>query len=486
MVETGPTSGFVDVDLSLGALKRSRNFLALGLAIGLVLALVFALAQPNTHQSWATVLVKPVGVELSRTTANNVDAVVERELARSFLVAERAAARVGITDIEEVRTLRRTIEVRTVESSPVLEFTVADTDAVFARDLASAFAESYLAVRLEQAESSIENSKTTLLERRAEVQADLTEIEQVLVNQSVESPEFRAGINAQAVLISQISSLDNDIANLDSLSLDPGQIINPAQLSQSSTRARMIPIIVAGAILGTMLGLIAAVFRDRKRRQERLDDVDFARMGFPAVGHIPRRVGGADTYGSLRTVAAALTQRQAKVVGVTTTSDAGPASLVATWLAFSLGQTHRVLLISTDFAARDLSIRLGMADQPGLLEALAEGYSVAQVRQTHGQIDVVGAGRTVGDPDMLVRLVGLRGFLDSGRDDYDFIVVSAPSILENSTAHLATFATDCVLLVVDEADGRTRVERAATALRRSGSDILGSIVLTDSGTAAEE
>ncbi len=275
MVDLGPTSGFVDVDLSLGALKRSRGLLLLALALGFFLALAFALAQPNTHRSWATVLVIPIGVDPTRISANAVDPIVERELASSFIVAERAGERVGIAanDIDQIRALRRNITVRTVESRPILEFSIADTDAAYARDVAAAFAESYLEVRFEQADRSIENSTVALQRRRAELQAELTEIEQALIDTPVESAEFRAGLNTQAVLISQVTTLDNDIARLGSLSLDPGQIINPAQLSQSSTRARMIPILVAGLILGGLLGIIAALFRDRRRRQERIEDV---------------------------------------------------------------------------------------------------------------------------------------------------------------------------------------------------------------------
>jgi len=488
MVELGPTSGFVDVDLSLGALKRSRGLLALGLVAGLLLALVVALAQPNTHRSWATALVKPLGVDLSRNNTDAVDSVVERELARSFIVAERAADALGLdADVEEIRELRRNITVRTVESRPILEFSVADTDAEVARDTAAAFAESYLEVRLEQAQRSITTSKSALQERRAEVQAELSAVEQSLVDTPVESAEFRAGINTQGVLISQLTSLDNDIAGLDALALDPGEIISPAQLSQSSARARLIPIVVAGAILGALLGLLAALFRDRRRRQERLEDRELDQLGVAALGHIPRRVGGADTYASLRrTVASSLVERQAKVVGVTTTSHEGPQALVATWLAMSLGQEHRVLLISADFHGRGLSNQLGLAGAPGLLEALADRRPLADIRQRHGLIDVVGAGQTDGDPDFLVRLVGITGFIDSGRDDYDYIVVSAPGVLDNSTSHLATFATDGVLLVIDESDGRTRVDRAATILRRSGAEVLGSIVLTDSASSLAE
>ena len=489
MVDQGPTAGFVDVDLSFEALKRTRGWLVLGVAAGLVLALLFALAQPNSHRSWATVLVKPIGVDLTRSSNATVDPIVERELARSFIVAERAARQVGVAadDVEEVRELRRNLTVRSVESRPILEFSIADTDAEYARDVAGAFAESYLEVRLEQADRSIQESLVVLQARRAEVQAELTAIEQELVDTPVESAEFRAGINTQAVLISQVISLDNDIARLDSLALDPGQVISPAQLSQSSTRARLIPIVLAGSMLGGLLGLIAALFRDRRQRQDRLEDGELERHGVPAVGHIPRRVGGADTYASLRrSVASTLVENQAKVVGVTTISQDGPPAQVATWLAMSLGQEHRVLLISADFAGRNLSNQLGIGDAPGLLEALAGGKTIADVRHRHGVIDVVGAGQTDGDPDFLVRLVGLTGFLDSGRDEYDYIVVSAPGVLDTSTSHLATFATDGVLLVLDDADGRTRVAKAASLLRRSGGDVLGSIVLTDSAVAAEE
>ena len=486
MVVQEPNAGFIDVDLSVAALKRSIGTVLLGLLAGVILAAAFAFAQPNSHRSWATVLVKPIGVDLSRVGNADVDSVAERELGGSFIVAERAASKVGIdtTDVAEVRTLRRGVSVRRVDQRPILEFSYADTDAERARDIAAAVAESYLEIRSEQAEVSIENAANALATREAEIRAQLNEVELALADAAVDSAEFRAGINTQGVLISQLTAIGSDVARVGSLTRDPGQIISPAQISQSSARTRLVPIMIAGAMLGALLGLLFALFRDRSQRREQLETDELERLGVPPVGYMPRAVGGADAAASLRrSVASTLAGSDAKVVAVTTVSGDGPPSFVANWLAQSLGSDHRVLLISADFDSRSLSRQLGLGATPGLLDALIERQSISDVRQEHGGIHVVGAGQSERDPESVIRLIGLSGFLDSGRADYDYVIIAAPSLLDSATASFASFAADGTLLVVDQGDNRVTVEQAVSVLRRAGSEVLGSIVLTDSGVA---
>lgn len=478
-----PTAGFVDVDLSFRALRRSRGALLAGLLVGLVVAGLFAFSQPDTHRSWATVLVRPIGVDLARQQTESIDAVAERELGASFIVAERAASKVGIdtTDIDAVRTLRRKTDVRTIDSRPVLEFSYADTDAGYARDVASAVAEAYLEVRLEQAESSIQDGITTLNERETSLQAQLAETEESIATARVDSAEYRAGINTQGVLISQLTSLGTDIARLESLARDPGRIISPAQLSQSTARGRTVPIMVAGAVLGAMLGVLAAIFRAQQKRTEHVDESGLADLGLPAIGHIPLGVGGVDVYSSLRRSLEQLVTTDTKVIGVTTIAETGPPTLVATSLAMSLGTDHRVLLVAADFDSRPVTGQLGLDEAPGLLDALVKGKSIGETRQRYGLIDVIGAGDTEGDPEAVLQLVGLSRFLNPGRTEYDYILVNAPGVTTSTTAHLATFAADGTLLVLDESEAKESIEEAASVLRRSGSDLLGSIVLTDQG-----
>jgi len=481
--DPGLNSDFVEVDLSVASILRNRGFIIGGLILGLLLGAAVAFLLPDTHRSWSTVLVTEVGTDPTRTNNNSVDPIAERELGSSFVVAERAAGFVGIdpTNVEAIRELRREVDVRTIEDRPVLEFSFADPDAERARDVASAVAEAYLEIRRERAVTAAENSLDALLNRQGDLQVELAEVNADLNDAEVDSAEFRAALNTQAAVISQLTSVETDIARIDGLNQDPGQIISPAQLSQGTARSRTIPILIAATALGGALGLLLAVFRDRNVRRDRItEQSDLAAIDLPTVGRLASDAGSSDEYVALaKSVRSQLDGSQSNVVAVTTLDNHGHAGLVAAWLAMSLGNDHRVLLLSADFTDRRLAQQLGLTSGGGLVDILMKQQTVDQVSQSYATIDVVPEGEAQGDAEVVLRMVGLNPMLESVRNDYDYIVISAPNLLSTKHAYLATVAADMSLLVVEDGEQRHRVEQAATMLRSAGTSSRGSILLSD-------
>lgn len=475
------TPEFTDVYLSASTLWARRWWLVAGVILGALLAGAFVFTQPDTNRSWAQVLIRPLGLDLTRGSANTnnaIDAVTERELAQSFIVAEQAAER--LNNGLSARELRQEVDITGVERSPVLEFSYANADATIARDVAQAFAESYLDIRADIAVSAIDTTRQSLTTRRADVGDQLGLVNEEIGSLTEDDTALRAALSTQSVLSSQLAQLSNDIALLDSLTTDPGVVMSPAQLAQSSERPRAIPITGAGAVLGGMLGLFAALFADRSDRERELGERELGNFGMAPLAHIPRLSAGTDAYAGLENRLGGAMGSRYQVLAITTLSGGGHPAQIAGSLGLSMAQTGRkILLISADFESHTVSRQLGLSTGPGLLEALISGRAAGEMVQHSGQLDVITAGDGTADPASLLRMVGLRRLLGQARTDYDMIILSAPNLLADEASVLTTWAADAVALVVDTDDRRGEVEQAAEVLRRTDAEVIGSIVLTD-------
>ena len=475
------TPEFTDVYLSASSIWARRWWIVAGIVLGGLAAIGFVFTQPDTSRSWAQVLIRPLGLDLTRgsTNANNaIDPVTERELASSLIVAERAASKVDSPFT--ARELRQEVEVTGVDRSPVLEFSFAASDAESARDVAQAFADSYLEVRAEISADAVNTSRQSLSAQRDALNEALTDVNARLAEAGEDEAVLRAALSEQSVLTGQLTTLANDIALLDSLTSDPGVVISPAQLAQSSERPRAIPISVSGAILGGLLGLLAALFADRSDRQRDVGERELGAAGLPPVAYIPRLSGGADAYVGLERRLLDAGAGQSEVLAVTTLVPGGHPAQVAASLALHLAQTgRRVLLISADFEQRSISRQLGLAQGPGLLDALVSGDAPTSVVQESGQLHVLTAGDGRAEPASILRMVGMRRLLEQARESYELIIMSAPDLLSREASLLTTWAADAVVCVVDDEDRRTDIERAAELLRRTDTTILGAVVLTD-------
>lgn len=472
---------FTDVYLSASTLWRRRWWIVAGVVLGAILAGAFVFTQPDTNRSWAQVLIRPLGVDLTRGSANAnnaIDPITERELARSLLVAERTSER--IDGRVGPRTLRQEVDITVVERSPVIEFSWADQDATLARDVAQAYADSYLSVREQLATETLTETEGILLDRRAEVDVAFAAASDRVAAAAEDEAELRSAINEQTVLGNQITQLNNDIANLRALTTDGGVVISEAQLAQQSERPRAIPITLAGAVLGAMLGLLAALFVDRNQRDRDLGESQLDRLGLPAVAHIPHLSAGSDAYATLENQVLASQKAGNQVLAVATMRPEGHPAQIAPSLGLNLAQSgHNVLLISADFERHSVSRQLGLDPGPGLLDALVTGRSPGEMVQHSGRLAVISAGQSAADAAGLLRMVGLRRLLDEARPIYDIIILSAPDLVDSEAALLTAWAADAIALVIESGDRRSEVEQATELIRRTDRALLGSIVLTD-------
>ena len=75
--------------------------------------------------------------------------------------------------------------------------------------------------------------------------------------------------------------------------------------------------------------------------------------------------------------------------------------------------------------------------------------------------------------------------LDQLRAEYDDVLIAAPAVFENLTASVFSDHVDAVLLIAStDTTKRGDLHRAAEALKATGADVIGLILVRDEGREA--
>jgi capsular exopolysaccharide synthesis family protein len=157
-----------------------------------------------------------------------------------------------------------------------------------------------------------------------------------------------------------------------------------------------------------------------------------------------------------RKLAASLHHAQAglglKVVVVTSALPGEGKSLTASNLALTLAESYqkRVLLVDADLRRPSLHDIFGIHNGTGLTDCLerdpAQGIPVLEVLP---RLFVLPSGRPVDDPTGLLASTLMRGLLEAGRSEYDWVILDTPPIGLLSDAKLVSEMADGVVLVVE-------------------------------------
>ncbi|HZS21201.1 MAG TPA: CpsD/CapB family tyrosine-protein kinase [Pseudonocardiaceae bacterium] len=127
-------------------------------------------------------------------------------------------------------------------------------------------------------------------------------------------------------------------------------------------------------------------------------------------------------------------------------------STVARLLAISLAQDHAddVLLLEADLLRPSIAADFGMVPDPGLCEVLDGSASVREaLRHTRiGNLKVLPAGGAPANASRLLRSQALRDLLDRLADEFAFVVLDLPAVLDSSDAAVVAKQVGGTVLVV--------------------------------------
>lgn len=277
-------------------------------------------------------------------------------------------------------------------------------------------------------------------------------------------------------------------------------VIDPAITPDRPVKPQKAKNLLLGLIVGGMLGVGLAFFREYL--DDTIKDEDGVRrtLGFPVLSIIPHigrqqrkkevmpdaekapertliaklepKSPAAEAFRSLRTsIHYSGLQKSKQVLLVSSTFPGEGKTTLSANLAVTLAQTGgKVLLVGCDLRRPTLHTLFDQPNVPGLTELLVGDATLEQAIHPTGlfNLDFISAGTTPPNPAELLGSEAMAGVLKQLRERYDTILLDAPPLLAVTDAAVLTTQADLVLLVL-------QVGRVPVKLAGRTRDVLGSV-----------
>lgn len=505
------------------ALRRHLPVILAATIAGCLVGLLLTQLRTGTYDAEARVEVRPLlaagddpNLDISRqvnTTNERLIASSQRVTARGLALLQaadalgtddlddpevEAAASAADVDQDDVLAASELIDVTVPSDSQILVFSVSAGDAERARDLADASAHAYLDFREESGLLSTQQSRIQLLERESELIADLDALS-TEVARAGEDPALLRSLSYREVSKTQeLQGIGAKLANLNAISIDPGVVLDNADLPDSLSGLPLPIGLVGGGLVGLMAGLGFAYLLDRRDDRFRDTGRELASMGVGVLGEVPvgsglfRRggEGGIAEVNSPRgeayrrvqgSLLFQLDQSDKSVVLVAGTNNPQSATTVAANMAVAAARSgRRTLLIGADMRHPSLHDRFGLANEKGLSDVLLHQAEIREsivVSEANPGLEMLFAGSKVDQPSELLQGQALGELIDRARDHYDLVVVEAPPVLQVADASdLARICEGAVVVIEPSRATRRNAADAIEQLRRVGAVVVGTVV----------
>lgn len=296
----------------------------------------------------------------------------------------------------------------------------------------------------------------------------------VVMAAALETPDLGARPNAQ-VVVQQRAGIPSDPV--------------------SPKKARILA--VAG-VVGLLLGVLAALLRDRFdgaiRRPEAAESV----TGVGVIGEIPLGSGGgpqlafgrddstvADAFRELRVNLRSLEVSPGpRILLVTSPSGGEGRTAVAVNLAVALGESGRsVVVVDGDLRRPAVASCLDVPEQPGLSAVLAGTVELddALVPTSVPAVTALPAGESGGSPTEVLGNARAQTLFAALGERFDYVVIDGPPTTEKAAVILAAHAEGVLVVVRYGGSDRTQLKTAVAALRRAGAPLIGTVAVTRAG-----
>ncbi|UEM05092.1 polysaccharide biosynthesis tyrosine autokinase [Skermanella rosea] len=295
--------------------------------------------------------------------------------------------------------------------------------------------------------------------------------------------------------LAQYKAIDNP----ERLSAPDLSVVSAAAAPIFPSFPQKVPMLVGAAILGILLGAVAAILRDLLDRSMRsLESVE-ASLNVPVLGLVPRltrsraknpgaylrdRPGSTFAQG-MRDIAHATQAGTAttgrNVILVTSTAPGEGKTTFCEAFAVQMARMGRkVLIIDGDLRRRATSRRQreGGIDLSTMLQRGLPYESVPRHDPRLG-VDVAPSFTPTPEPDFLLNSDRMQQFVTMASHDYDLVIIDSPPIgAVHDAAILASMAAQCIYLVQWGKTPKSAALAGLRKLRRFADDIHVTSVLT--------
>jgi succinoglycan biosynthesis transport protein ExoP len=481
------------------ATVRRQKWSVLGVTL-LVTALAasYSFTRTPIYSSTAEVLVRPTLTSpVSTVSHNTLSLQTEARLATSATVAGIARSTLGWS--ADTAQLLERVSVTVPAETEVLQITYRDTDPARAQRGAQAFAEAYLQFKYGQAKETVAQYTTSLQTQISELDTQIQDQNRTISQLAPNSQGWLDALRELDLLQARRISLQEELATATTLSVDPGQIIQPAPRPRAPVSPKHGFDIAMGLFFGLFGGIGVAVARERYRDGVTDADVFEQSLGAPALGVVPRlgasmrrsaqlvtltepRSPMAEAYRTLRTNLLAANNRPSpKTILVTSAQMGEGKTTTAANLAVSLTLLGKeVVLISADLRRPRIHDLFGMQSDQGLSQVLAGELSIADsVRHSgipHLRVLTSGSVSTLLEPAELLQSDRMLEVLAYCKEA-EFVVIDGPPVRGIADSLALAGMVDGVIVVADARKGtRASVATAAYQLDQVGGRVIGGVL----------
>jgi succinoglycan biosynthesis transport protein ExoP len=492
----------------VAVLRRRWRVIGVCVLLGLIAGIVLALTQQQLYTASSKLL---LGLETSTSSTTPVgmdpeEVATQAEVVRSDAVARQVIEDVGLDD--SVEELLASVTVQTVDNKRVVLISAVRPDAEEAAEVANAFANEYVDLRIRRALNTElvirQVYQDRLNELRNELGAVRDEIDRA-AGTPVE-PELRAQrrslIDRQAELQTAVA-LRGDLTPAAGVG---GQLLEAADPPQQPSQPRLVPSALFGAVIGLLAGLLLSYVRDRTddvvRDEDRLNDV---LGGLPVLGRIPTAPDGggrvtavqephsptSEAYRTLSTNIRFLlaakeledgpsTSEPTGMVLVTSSQESEGKTSVATNLAVAAARAGiTVILVDADLRKPSAMARFGVDAPEGLTEVLAGNRPVESMLVQVGidNLSVLPAGSIPPNPAELLASPRTRMVWKELREAADLVVIDAAPVLSVADTLELVGSADEIVLVARRGHSRLRAASASKQrIRQVGGRVSGVVI----------
>jgi Mrp family chromosome partitioning ATPase len=471
-------AGSGDLGDVLGVLRRRFAVIVLVTLLAAAAAVVIARRQPERFDAAATLLFRDTNIsQLVTGVATGTSGTPERNAATNLglisldTVAARTAQRLGPP--WTASSVSENVHSAASGQSDLVTVTGTAGTASSAARLANTYADTFVNLRRSGARRQIQDARRSVLDE---------------LDQRKLSSSRRKQLTRDADQLRLLASVQDGGVQLAQTAIEPSMPASP-----QPRRAG-----VLGALIGLLIGTaLAFVLEHFDRRLRRPRDAERA-FGLPVLATIGRRgaqkprldpallpPADADAFRRLRASLPHLRPgSQVRSIAVTAAEPGSGKSAVAAHIAAAAaGSSVRALLIEADprgSRLRDvLSPEAGGSPLSSVLENQRTDLDSVVTRVPLNGDDRLGFDALLAgaDPDSAVDLFDsprMRGLLDEAGEDYDLVILDAPSVTHVTDAVALMRDVDGVVIVARLGrDSKDRAQQLAAVLDHVGVRPLG-------------
>jgi len=456
----------------VAALRRSAVLILVLAATGTALGVAAGLRRAEDHVARASILVSPLDGNPFYPSGRGDDLInleTEAQLVSSDSVANAVAERIG--DPGTASDLLSGLHVSVPANTQILTIDyTAGSDALATRR-AQGFAEAYLDFRKARSEA-VTRAKTERIQNQINSQDKA--LSALVAKANVETNATRKSLLQEQIngVTSQIGQLQAALAELQTGSVDPGQVITPAAVVGRSSLRALLTYAILGMLAGLVLALGVVIIRARSENRIHHAD-DIAPSGLPLLGSVSMdevldtnegivmledgeslQIGAG--LQALRVAVLSGERRRPVRILYSAAAEAARYPRTALGLAYAAAASNlRTVLVDATGEGGDITRFLSLDNKRGFTDVLAEDLAVepALVRLTD-HLSIVPSGKADPRADDLITGPGVRTVFEELAASFDIVIVATGPRRTPQSQALA-MVTD--VSVVEAVESRSRL-----------------------------